>query len=253
MIQYAHEDEELKAVEDLMRRNNPPPRNPENAGPSARTSSDVTVPDNSFDGVNPNDLASKLAALLHVDVKTPEQRRRRRKSSEEYYDSEMGNDALAADMFDLSVVENELAAPKPKIIDHLAMDDNYRPRTSSKAKEPTLDDSYRPRTSSKAKEPTVDDSYRPRTSSKAKEPSLGPSSGGAGSSLSRDTTTDALAGSSTTNISKPRSPSPLKKTATASTSVTASMPVPAQVNALLVDDSYRPRTSSKAKEPGPSN
>ena len=31
------------------------------------------MPDNSFDGVNPNDLASKLAALLHVDVKTPEQ------------------------------------------------------------------------------------------------------------------------------------------------------------------------------------
>lgn len=54
-------------------------------------------------------MANKLSELL--SCLEPKVRQRRRKSSEEYYDSEMGNDALAADMFDLAMIEDELATP----------------------------------------------------------------------------------------------------------------------------------------------
>lgn len=167
-----------------------------------------------------------------------------------FYASEHGNDALAAGMFDISVVQHELAAPHthahgkesttttdhdvsavcsgdaagikapptvgthpklPRAVELLRTDDSYRPRTSSKALEPSValltggDDSYRPRTSSRALEPQWDTppdtphapqqgsrltshaageagravplttdsgSYRPRTSSKAIEPEI---------------------------------------------------------------------------------
>jgi hypothetical protein len=132
-----------------------------------------------------------------------------RKSSVEYYDSEGGNESLAAGMFDLSVVIDELtldgpvagsagggsAAALPTDEDPAAaaasMETAVAATTPAAASTPdakkpmprgvtllSVDDNYRPRTSSNAKLPqpkgitllSVDDNYRPRTSSRAKEP-----------------------------------------------------------------------------------
>lgn len=217
------------------------------------------VPPDPFGGdVNMNAVANKLSELAALmgnisfgdDAVTIEDEEiRSRKSSVDFYESEGGNEALAAGMFDLAVVVEELSPrkdasasasasagaidgdgggagaaasgegadgnstgggpqaeaaptsrprskPLPRGVTLLSVDDNYRPRTSSKAKEPVVilkakqvlstENDYRPRTSSKAKEPGVPDGgagkpkvksvsslstdygYRPRTSSNAK-------------------------------------------------------------------------------------
>ena len=214
------------------------------------------VPPDPFGGdVNMNAVANKLSELAALmgnisfgddAVTIEDEEKRSRKSSVEFYESEGGNEALAAGMFDLAVVVEELSPrkdasasasasagdgggagaaasgegddgngtgggpqaeaaptsrprskPLPRGVTLLSIDDNYRPRTSSKAKEPVVilkakplavlstENDYRPRTSSKAKEPGVPDGgagkpkvksmsslstdygYRPRTSSNA--------------------------------------------------------------------------------------
>ena len=157
------------------------------------------VPPDPFGGdVNMNAVAcklSELAALLGDVSLDDEEEARSRRSSVDFYESENGNDALASGMFDLAVVVEELSPqkkaaaaaadgesagggaqagapvmskPMPRGVTLLSMDDNYRPRTSSKAKEPVFDAG-----ASKAKPKQVsllstDNGYRPRTSSNAK-------------------------------------------------------------------------------------
>eukprot|EP00041_Stephanoeca_diplocostata_P031573 m.985903 g.985903 ORF g.985903 m.985903 type:complete len:215 (-) comp23987_c0_seq8:202-846(-) len=148
-----------------------------------------------------------------------------------FYESEHGNDALAAGMFDISVVRQELSHPPMHTAGSSASIDtagNTEGAREPSAAHPILpravellrtDDSYRPRTSSKALEPCValltggDDSYRPRTSSRALEPQFTPP--------------DAH---------------PQQEQADGGESTLAQ-------NVAADDGSYRPRTSSKAIEP----
>jgi hypothetical protein len=158
---------------------------------------EVDPPPDPFGGdVNMNAVANKLAGLaaMFSDASFNFEENPPRESFD-FYESAGGNESLAAGMFDLSVVIDELvmdgpvgdqsgfasdagksvggtkpprpprpAKPLPRGLTLLSVDDNYRPRTSSKATEPQLPQPHGITLLS------VDDNYRPRTSSRAPLP-----------------------------------------------------------------------------------
>eukprot|EP00038_Savillea_parva_P006230 m.162430 g.162430 ORF g.162430 m.162430 type:complete len:301 (-) comp12191_c0_seq1:477-1379(-) len=198
------------------------------------------------DGVDPSLVVSALQSLLG---KPPtEILPKCARSGDDFYSSEDGNDALAAGMFDLSVVCAELGAAAEEAavpcdvgdavvsitgdsgvesVEPLPSDaktittvtgkvavasSNGSKRLSVGKVSQSVLDNYRPRTTSNAPEPDADE-YRPRTTSKAPEP---------------DTICETDEG----------------------TQPAASPAVVVKHKASIkVDDTYRPRTSSKAPEP----
>lgn len=163
--------------------------------------------------VTEEDAKGAIAGMIPMeDTHVPSDKERRRRSFERFYHDERGNEPLAAGHFDIEVIREELSSEVPDGCDPVedegvaparlpvpdqgqsalnklaaeqsesASEGGYRPRTTSRAKEPQLlvpvpDDSYRPRTSSKVIEPQLavpvpDDAYRPRTSSKVIDPEL---------------------------------------------------------------------------------
>eukprot|EP00037_Helgoeca_nana_P009124 m.80252 g.80252 ORF g.80252 m.80252 type:complete len:314 (-) comp19363_c0_seq1:293-1234(-) len=235
-------DEDATKIEEMLREKHKVAEEPDVSGVTDGMAN-VGISTSGADGVDPSLVASALENLLgSLHSLGNNDTAPKCDDEDSFYSSISGNDALAAGMFDISVVCAELGADSAPVPEEPRTDSGVEsiepsPSVSSQS-EGSVDApaAVPPHAKSKRVDivrETIFDQYRPRTSSKAPDPDLGSA---AVNSLSRSA---ADAAGYTCSVKHDSSHRP-HHTSFDRAPGTASMET---------DDTYRPRTSSRAPEP----